>query len=164
MGSGRGGPADRGAVPVVRRMRHPARCGTHAMALPGGYSPDAARELLAGCDRRSQRGAVTAEVAVALPALVVLLALVLGTAHLGTVQLRLEEAARAGAREAMRGEGDASVRGTVERLAGQDASVEVTSGAGWTTVEVRSGVEGPVVGLLDLELSASASGKVEHDG
>ncbi|TYD00224.1 pilus assembly protein TadE [Arthrobacter echini] len=114
--------------------------------------------------RRSERGAVTAEVAVALPALVVLLALVLGTAHLGTVQLRLEEAARAGAREAMRGEGAASVRGTVERLAGQDASVEVTSGAGWTTVEVRSGVEGPVVGLLDLQLSASASGKVEHGG
>ncbi|WP_298253843.1 TadE family type IV pilus minor pilin [uncultured Arthrobacter sp.] len=107
---------------------------------------------------------MTAEVAVALPALVVLLALVLGTAHLGTVQLRLEEAARAGAREAMRGEGAASVRGTVERLAGKDASVEVASGTGWTTVEVRAGVEGPVVGLLHLELSATASGKVEHGG
>lgn len=97
-----------------------------------------------------------------LPALVVLLALLLGTAQVGTVQLRLEEAARAGAREAMRGESHASVEQTVRRLAGGDARSTVESGAGWTTVEVRATIDGPVVELLGLELTASASGRTEH--
>ncbi|WP_307084639.1 TadE family type IV pilus minor pilin [Arthrobacter agilis] len=107
---------------------------------------------------------MTAEVAVVLPVLVVLLALLIGTAQVGAVQLRLEEAARAGAREVMRGENSESVEQTVQRLAGRHASVRVMSGSGWTTVEVRSTVEGPVVELLDIELHASASGKEEHRG
>lgn len=117
-----------------------------------------------GRRERPERGSVTAEVAVALPALVVLLALLLGTAHVGAVQLRIEEAARAGAREAMRGEGAASVRETVHRLAGSDAAVDVASGSGWTTVEVRSTVDGPAIGLLGIQLSATASGKEEQGG
>lgn len=111
-----------------------------------------------------QRGSVTAEVAVVLPALVALLALLLGTAHVGTVQLRIEEAARAGAREAMRGESDQSVEQTVRRLAGEDATTTVGGGTGWTTIEVRAKVDGPVVDLLGLELSATATGKVERSG
>ncbi|WP_420808266.1 TadE family type IV pilus minor pilin [Arthrobacter ruber] len=107
---------------------------------------------------------MTAEVAVVLPALVLLLALLLGTAHVGTVQLRLEEAARAGAREVMRGESNASVEQTVQRLAGRGASARVVSGSGWATVEVRSRVEGPFVELMGIELHASASGREEHHG
>ncbi|BBE23908.1 hypothetical protein MN0502_27910 [Arthrobacter sp. MN05-02] len=99
-----------------------------------------------------------------LPALVVLLALLLGTAHIGTVQLRLEEAARAGAREAMRGESIGSVEQTVHRLAGTTARVRVSTGSGWTTVDVSAQVEGPVIDLMGIELTATASGKEEHDG
>ncbi|MHA7208671.1 TadE family type IV pilus minor pilin [Arthrobacter sp. MDT1-65] len=113
---------------------------------------------------RSQRGSVTAEVAVVLPALVVLLAVLIGTAHIGTVQLRLEEAARAGAREVMRGESSASVEQTVQRLAGPDAVTRVVSVSGWTTVEVRARVEGPLVEVMNIQLRAAASGKEEHDG
>ncbi|WP_104168043.1 TadE family type IV pilus minor pilin [Arthrobacter sp. SX1312] len=125
--------------------------------------------LHAWCTRRErpagpQRGSVTAEVAVVLPALVVLLALLLATAHVGTVQLRLEEAARAGAREVMRGESSASVQQTVQRLAGDNATAQVGSAGDWTTIEVRARVEGPLVDLLDLELHASAAGRKEHDG
>lgn len=112
----------------------------------------------------AQRGSVTAEVAVVLPALVVLLALLLGTAHVGIAQLRLEEAARAGAREAMRGEGADRVESTVQRLAGEHATTTVTSGSGWTTVEVRASVDGPLVGSIGLELRASASGREESGG
>ncbi len=112
----------------------------------------------------SQRGSVTAEVAVVLPALVVLLALLLATAHVGTVQLRLEEAARAGAREVMRGESSASVQQTVRRLAGDNATAHIASAGEWTTIEVRARVEGPLVELMDLELHASAAGRKEHDG
>ncbi|MHA7143619.1 TadE family type IV pilus minor pilin [Arthrobacter sp. TmT3-37] len=111
-----------------------------------------------------QRGSVTAEVAVVLPALVVLLALLLGTAHVGTVQLRLEEAARAGAREAMRGESSGTVQQTVQRLAGLTARVRVATDSGWTTVEVTAQIEGPVVDLMGIELTATASGKEEHGG
>ncbi|MBG6224484.1 Flp pilus assembly protein TadG [Arthrobacter sp. CAN_A2] len=114
--------------------------------------------------RGAQRGSVTAEVAVVLPALVVLLALLLATAHVGTVQLRLEEAARAGAREVMRGESSASVQQTVQRLAGDTAVAQVASDGQWTTVEVRARVEGPLVELVDIELRASASGRKEDDG
>lgn len=126
------------------------------------------RPATAAADRvtveRGERGAVTAEIAVVLPALVVLLALLLGTAHVGTVQLRIEEAARAGAREAMRGESGAAVEQTVQRLAGANASARVGASGGWTTVEVTAEVDGPVVGLLGITLEATASGKDEHGG
>ncbi len=117
-----------------------------------------------GMSGRSQQGSVTAEVAVVLPALVVLLAVLIGTAHIGTAQLRLEEAARAGAREVMRGETSGSVEQTVQRLAGPDAVTRVVSVSGWTTVEVRARVEGPLVEVMNIELHASASGKEEHGG
>jgi Flp pilus assembly protein TadG len=117
-----------------------------------------------GRARPGQRGSVTAEVAVVLPVLVVLLALLLGTAHIGTVQLQLEEAARAGAREAMRGESSATVEQTVRRLAGSNATTSVAFGSGWTTVEVRARVDGPVVELVGIELIATASGKEEDRG
>ncbi len=98
-----------------------------------------------------------------LPALVALLALLLGTAHVGSFQLRLDEAARAGAREAVRGETASSVEQTVQRLAGEGAAVDVTSGEGWTTVHVSAVVDGPAVGLLGLELEATASGRTERN-
>lgn len=107
---------------------------------------------------------MTAEIAVVLPALVVLLALLLGTAHVGTQQLRLEEAARAGAREAMRGESMDVVHRTAQSLAGSHARASIVSSGRWITVEVRAAVQGPLIDLLDVDLSASASGLVEHGG
>jgi hypothetical protein len=111
--------------------------------------------------RNSELGAVTAEIAVVLPALVVLLALLLGIAHVGAQQLQLEEAARAGAREVVRGESEDSVLRTVQRLAGPDAVTTVTHHDGWSTVEVRATVGGPVIEFLEIRLAASASGKGE---
>ncbi|MFC3300343.1 TadE family protein [Arthrobacter agilis] len=112
----------------------------------------------------SDRGSVTAEVAVVLPALVVLVALILGMAQVGVVQLRIEEAARAGAREVMRGESSTTVQQTVRRLAGRDAVTSTSSDGGWTTVVVRARVTGPVVGIFGVELVASAAGREESDG
>jgi hypothetical protein len=150
MGSGRGGSAVSDSV-------RPGGCRTSTRRSC------TRRSCTCGSDR-AQQGSITAEVAVVLPALVLLLALLLGTAHVGTVQLRLEEAARAGAREVMRGESSTSVERTVRRLAGGGASVRVVSGSGWATVEVRSRVEGPFVELMGIELQASASGREEHHG
>ena len=112
----------------------------------------------------SDLGAVTAEVAVVLPALVVLLAILLGVAHIGAQQLQLEEAARAGAREVMRGESEDSVQRTTQRLAGPDAVTTVTHHDGWSTVEVRTTAGGPVIEFLGVALAASATGKSERHG
>lgn len=111
-----------------------------------------------------ERGSVTAEVAVVVPALVLLAGLLLGIGHVGVLQLRIDEAARAGAREAVRGESSASVQQTVRRLAGEGAVASIESRGGWTTVHVRAEVVGPVVDLMDIDLIASASGREEASG
>ncbi|MHA7261763.1 TadE family type IV pilus minor pilin [Arthrobacter sp. TMN-37] len=118
------------------------------------------RHLRSG--RAPERGAVTAELAVALPALVLLLGAFLGAASIGVVQLRLEEAARAGAREVVRGEAAGSVAATVRSLAGPGADVELAGDGRWTSVTVSSKVHGPFLDLMEVRLSATASGWSEH--
>ncbi|TDK25468.1 pilus assembly protein TadE [Arthrobacter crusticola] len=112
--------------------------------------------------RGPERGSVTAELAVALPALVLLLGVILGAATVGVTQLRLEEAARAGAREIARGEAGESVEATVRRLAGPGAGLEVAGDGDWTSVTVTTRVQGPFLDLLKVRLSATASGWSEH--
>lgn len=161
MRTGQGRATRDGGEPVTPSGQRKRSSVARAGMLVGAHTAwRARRERAAG----SQRGSVTAEVAVVLPALVVLLAFLLATAHVGTVQLRLEEAARAGAREVMRGESGASVQQTVQRLAGRNATTQVASDGDWTTIEVRARVEGPLVDFMDIELHASASGREEHDG
>ena len=108
-----------------------------------------------------QRGAVTAEVAIALPSLVLLLALLLGAATAGLTQLRLEEAARAGAREVVRGESTGQVQTTVRRLAGGNVQLDLVSDGSWSTVTVTSRLAVPLLDQLGWELSASATARSE---
>lgn len=106
-------------------------------------------------------GAVTAETAVLLPALVLLLAVLLAAAAAGTTLIRYEEAARASARAAARGEPSAVVRSAAERVAGQDAAVRLAEGPGTATVTVT----GPAPGILGTwggwELRAEATAYTE---
>lgn len=99
---------------------------------------------------------MTAEVAVAFPAVIALLAVILAAAALGMSQLRIEEAARAGAREVMRGESAAVVGATIRRIAGEQAHIAVSSGEDFSTVTVTTTVEVPVLDLFDVDLSARA--------
>ncbi|KAD4060149.1 hypothetical protein GD627_03575 [Arthrobacter yangruifuii] len=101
------------------------------------------------------RGAVTAEFAVALPAIVLVLVGGLTGISAGVTQLRLEEAARAAARELMRAD-PAAAEAAVERLAGTSAHLILSEEGQWTAVEVRSSLSLPVLSLLPLELSAGA--------
>ncbi|MEV8150021.1 TadE family type IV pilus minor pilin [Arthrobacter sp. NPDC080073] len=107
------------------------------------------------------RGAVTAEFAVALPAVLLLLALLLAASAAGITQLRLEEAARAGARALARGDGHAAVDGIVRRLAGDAASAVVSEDGEWINVTVSSRVAGPLGSLIPWRLSATASARGE---
>lgn len=89
-----------------------------------------------------ERGSVTAEFAVALPAVVLVLVAVILIAMAGTAQLRVTDAARAGARAASAGEGDAQVEDVVRRVGGERLTVSVLRTDPWVTVHVRA----PVVG------------------
>jgi hypothetical protein len=93
---------------------------------------------------------------VALPAVVLLLAMVLAGSAAGVTQLRFEEAARAGARALARGESAAAVDGIVRRLAGESAGSSVTSDGAWSSVTVSGRVQGTVGSLVPWTLSASA--------
>ncbi len=108
-----------------------------------------------------EEGTATAEIAIALPALTLLLAGILGVASVGASQLRLEEAARAGAREIMRGERDESVDRTVRRIAGEDVQLALAAEDGWTVLEVSATARGPLVGLMAIPLTATAHARPE---
>ncbi|MCC9203987.1 TadE family type IV pilus minor pilin [Arthrobacter sp. zg-Y769] len=98
---------------------------------------------------------MTAEFAVALPAIVLVLVGGLTGISAGITQLRLEEAARAAAREIMRADQPAA-EAAVQRLAGESAELVLSVEGHWTAVEVRSSLTLPVLSLLPLELSADA--------
>ena len=115
-----------------------------------------------GADRC--RGAVTAEFAVALPAVLLLLALLLAGSAAGVTQLRLEEAARAGARALARGQDAAAVDVIVRRLAGSSAASAVASDGGWLSVTVSGKVPGAVGSLLPWTLTARAWTRGETSG
>ncbi|MEE6281515.1 TadE family type IV pilus minor pilin [Georgenia sunbinii] len=107
---------------------------------------------------------MTAEIAIVLPAvvLVLLVCCVLGAAVLG--QVRCADAARAGARAAAIGEDREVVLATARQLAGADAQVVIVVEGAWVRVEVSRQVAGDLVGLRGLRASATASAWVEPGG
>ncbi|MCL1898129.1 MAG: pilus assembly protein [Micrococcales bacterium] len=100
---------------------------------------------------RSERGGVTVELALVLPAVVALAAFLVALGSAALSQIRCADAARAGAREAALGTDDAGVLAVAQQLAGQEARVGVERTGG--LVEVT--VERPVL-LLGRVFSASA--------
>ena len=88
---------------------------------------------------RRELGMVTAELALTIPAVVLVLTLVVSVAVAGITQLRVADAARAAARQAAIGETDIS--GAASRLAGEVA-VSVERGE-LTCVTVSRPVPGP---------------------
>jgi Flp pilus assembly protein TadG len=107
------------------------------------------------------RGAVTAEFAVALPAVLLLLALLLSGAAAGVTQLRLEEAAHAGARALARGEDPAAVEVVVRTMAGASAAASVTADGEWLSVTVTDRVGGPMGATVPWTLTARATARSE---
>ncbi|MGF6833578.1 Flp pilus assembly protein TadG [Paenarthrobacter sp. TE4293] len=127
---------------------------THVPPAGGRSTPEQRGAL-------KETGAVTAEFAVALPAVVLLLAFLLAGGAAGMTQLRLEEAARGGARAAARGETGGAVEGTVRRLAGEGTSSSLSNDGEWLTVTASSPVGGALGSLIPWTLTASASARSE---
>ena len=115
------------------------------------------RDVRRGEGPASLRGAVTAEFAVAIPAVILLLGLLLSAVSAGVAQIRVEEAARSAARTLARGDDPDAVAQEVRRIAGGEAEHAVEPGAGTVTVRVSSAVPGPVAAAAGLRVAASAT-------
>ncbi|MCL2454986.1 MAG: hypothetical protein FWD18_06755 [Micrococcales bacterium] len=109
---------------------------------------------------RGDGGSVTAELAIGMVAVTMLVVVVLAVAAATVTRVRCTDAARAATRVATLGEDDASVRAVAERVAGVGASTTVDRSGGWVTVTVTAPVvaEGPFGGL---RATATATGRAE---
>ncbi len=115
----------------------------------------------------SDTGYVTAETAVVLPVLALLLAVALWAIAVAAAHVRVVDAARDGARAAARGETDDAVVAAVEAAAPPGADVDVRRAGGSVTVIVRArigpatGVAGPLGAIPAPEVAATAVARSE---
>ncbi|MGI4894688.1 MAG: TadE family type IV pilus minor pilin [Janthinobacterium lividum] len=103
----------------------------------------------------NDEGSVVAEFALALPAVLVLLAVVLAGARVVLVQLDCVDAARAGARAAARGDTPDVVRAAAGALAPAGSAITVRAGTGTVVVDVSSRQR--LAGVLGGEVLARGS-------
>lgn len=106
-------------------------------------------------------GTVTAEVAVAMTSVVLLLAGLLSAATVAVAQVRVTDAAGAGARAAARGESPAVVREVAVAAAGPGASAVVDDSGELVTVTASAPVEVPLLGAPVVTVRSTASARVE---
>lgn len=108
------------------------------------------------------RGSVTVETAVALPALVFVLAVALWGVGAAAAEVACVDAARAGARAAARGERISAVRAVMLRAAPRGASVDVVRDPVLTRVAVQVTMRPPIPRLLPpLRMTARAAAVTE---
>jgi len=108
---------------------------------------------------RDERGSTVAEFAVAIPAVLLVLAVALGGVRLAGVQLRAQDAAADAARGLARGDSAAVVRGRLDRqLPG--ASLQRADDGELVCATVRASADGPsaVLGLVPSARSCALGG------
>ncbi|MES9536917.1 TadE family type IV pilus minor pilin [Actinomadura sp. NPDC000600] len=108
------------------------------------------------------RGTATAEIAVALPSLVLVTAIVLWGVRAASVQLACTDAARSGARAAARGESLTAVRDLVVRAVPKGATVQVHRDEATVRVDISASVDtAAAIGLPALVVHAHAAAETE---
>ncbi|MBO2455521.1 pilus assembly protein [Actinomadura barringtoniae] len=111
---------------------------------------------------RGDRGSATAEIAVALPGLVLIMVAALWGVMVASVQLACTDAARSGARAAARGESLATVREVVAHAVPSGAKVQASRDAETAEVVVTVQVNAPgPSGLPPITVSAHAAAATE---
>lgn len=106
---------------------------------------------------RDSLGAVTAELAVGILAVVGLLGFLLTALAAGITQVRAEEAVRAAAREIARGETSEAAARTVRAVAGDGAAPTFSADRNGVRVAVRIAVPGPLAAASGIIAEASAT-------
>jgi len=117
-----------------------------------------------GRRRRGQRGAVTAEIALGLPLLLVVTVALVWLLAVGVAQVRVVDAAREGARVLARGDSVAEASGRASEVAPAGAEVSTEQGADVVVVRVRAEIAGPGSTWLPLPgvtVQASATAVTE---
>ncbi|MFJ1795385.1 TadE family type IV pilus minor pilin [Kitasatospora griseola] len=99
---------------------------------------------------------VTAETAVALPALVLLAAMLIWGVVAAGAQIRCVDAARAGARAAARGDSDAAAVAAAAAPPGAKVTVALDTATARVTVEAPCPGPGRLAAVLSVRLSATA--------
>ncbi|MBL7496251.1 pilus assembly protein [Frankia sp. CNm7] len=111
--------------------------------------------------RRPDRGQATAELALGLPTLAVLVVLACWLLAAAGAQARAAEAARIGARAAARGDGDTRVAAWVLRTAPAGATVTIARQDDQVTVTVRYRLPAADLPFTPLDLTATAIAPAE---
>lgn len=118
----------------------------------------------AAAGRGGDAGSVTAELALGLVTVLLVLSAVLAVGVVAAAQVRCVDAAGAGARAAARGDDPLAVRRLAAHLAGEGARVHITRDGDLVRVTVTRRVGLPVPGRSRLGLGATASARVEVPG
>ncbi|GAA3820613.1 TadE family type IV pilus minor pilin [Nocardioides panacisoli] len=117
--------------------------------------------------RRSERGAVTAELALALPTLLAVTTALVWLLSVGAAQVRTVDAAREAARAVARGDDTGAAVATGERVAPEGVTVTVTTEGDRVVARASGQVPGPgglFAFLPGASVSAEAVAAVEEDG
>ena len=115
----------------------------------------------------SERGAVTAEFAVVLPAVVVVVAMILVLARFTTVAMACQDAAAVVVRELAIGQDSATgatPASIVQRVAGEDTEVDVSYETDAVVVETRCLVVPDPLGVLPRQAVGRATGVFSQGG
>lgn len=128
----------------------------------GGPADDGPGEAGRSGRPGADRGFVTAEAAVVLPSLVLLLAVLLWSVMAAAARIQCVDGARAGARAAARGEAPGGVRAAVLTAAPRGAQISTAREGDLVRVAVRVRTPGP--GPLTLGLRADAVAMAEDTG
>lgn len=122
-----------------------------------------------GAADHPERGSATAEFAVILPCIVLLLAVLLGAASCGAAAVRVEEAARVAARALARGDSPERAVQAARQIAGEEADVRIgaadavpgqegqAGAAGTSTVRVSVAAPGILGQWSDWRIDATAT-------
>lgn len=120
------------------------------------------RRGLAPREGSGAAGSVTAELALALPSVVLLLAVVLAAGDVVAGQIRCVDAARAGARAAARGDPPAAVAGTARAAGPTGARVSMQRSGSRIAVEVTARIGLPLPGGAFVTVRSRALADVEQ--
>ncbi|MGN6406593.1 TadE family type IV pilus minor pilin [Sinomonas sp.] len=122
----------------------------------------AAHARAAQCGRRGERGAVTAELALGILAVVPLLGFLVTGLAAGIMQVRAEEAVRAAAREVARGETWEAASARARSVAGEAAEPSFSTDGSIVTVTVHIPIPGPIASAAAMTAQASAKLPLEE--
>ncbi|WP_273474162.1 TadE family type IV pilus minor pilin [Nocardiopsis sinuspersici] len=111
--------------------------------------------------RAFDRGSVTAEAAMALPSLLLVLGVALGAVGAASAELSCADAARVGARALARGEHHDRVRALALSAAPEGADVHLSEDGGMARVTVRAEPRIGPLSALPLEVDGSAAVPLE---